>query len=225
MDMLKISLLLSLLLFSSCSNHTSRTVLEHMQAVTRIDSTVEYVGPGNVHLSEAQYPKDVVLMFPSISGAIFGTQSETPVYITKVDERLNFSVDLMAQIKEVKNASIPLTEEWTAHGLAIEPVQARIARIGTFPYSYETGLPLGSGGFINLKTRNTMILVYVDRSCAIKGEVNLDGEHYFHDLEFANEGFHWIEVIRRSRAEFILQTYHGKDDINFSIHIEELHMI
>lgn len=196
-----------------------------MSEISRIDSSVEYVGPGNIHLLEEQYPKDVVLLFPYISGAIFGATSAATIYITAVDENLNFSLDLVDKIKQVDKVSAPLIEEWTALGLVAEPKQARITRIGTFPYSYATQAMIGSGGFINTSSRNNMILVYVDRPCTIKGEIDLADKHYSHDLIFSGKGFHWIELVERSKEAFILQTYRGKNQVNFSVHIEDVLLI
>lgn len=217
-------LLLSLFLYG-CTVTPDRNECAQARAIARIDSSVEYVGPDNIRLLEAQYPKDVVLMFPYVSGAIFGSTSDTPIYITEVDEQLNFSLNLYEKIKEIDKVSMPLTEEWTAIGLQAEPKQTRITRIATFPYSYATQSMIGAGGFINPLSRNTMILLYVDRSCKIRGEIELDGRHYSHNLSFAGRGFHWVEIVQRSKREYILQTYFGENRVNFSIHIENALLI
>lgn len=225
MNALKYFLLLPPLFLYGCSNLSTSTDAGGSNAISRIDSSVEYVGPNNVRLTEEQYPEDVVLMFPYISGAIFGTPSAAPAYITRVDEDLNFSLHLSEKIIEIDNAATPLTDEWIQLGLTAEPAQTRVTRIGTFPYSYASAKMIGAGGFINPASRNTMILVYVDRPCEITGEVTLDNMHYSHDLIFSQKGFHWIEVIKRSRHAFVLRTYNGEENINFSVRIENLLLI
>jgi hypothetical protein len=225
MDKLKLLLPLSMVFLSGCTAYQVNIEADQTTGITRIDSSVEYVGPDNIHLSEEQYPKDVVLMFPYVTGSIFGTTSPAPIYIVQVDRQLNFSLDLTEKIDEIHKAAAPLTEQWRSIGLTIEPEKTRIIRIGTFPYSYATEDSIGVGGFIDPVSRNTMILVYVDRACEIKGEVDSGREHYSHHLLFSGKGFHWIEVIKHSKNYYILQNYHGDNTIKFSVHIENLQLI
>ena len=224
MEQLKLLLPLLLILLSGCTAYQANERSYPSSGITRIDSSIEFVGPDNIHLSEAQYPKDVVLMFPYVSGAIFGTTSDTPIYIVQVDKQLNFSLDLTGKESEIDKVAAPLTEEWIGVGLSAEPTDTRITRIGTFPYS-STIESIDVGGFIDPESRNTMILVYVDRACEIKGEVDIGREHYSHQLMFPGKGFHWIEIVKRSKSDFILQNYHGETDIKFSVHIENLQLI
>jgi len=225
MALSKLLLPLCIIYLSGCMTDRAATVSDQTEGITRIDSSVEFVGPDNIHLSEEQYPKAVILMFPYVTGSIFGTTSPAPVYIVPVDRQLNFSLNLTEKIAEIAKAAAPLTEEWRSIGLTVEPGNTRIIRIATFPYSYATKDLIGVGGFIEPVSRNTMILVYVDRACEIKGEVDSGREHYSHHLLFSGKGFHWIEVIKRSKNYYILQNYHGDNTIKFSVHIENLQLI
>jgi len=225
MALSKLLLPLCIICLSGCTTDQVITGSDPTVGITRIDSSVEYVGPDNIHLSEEQYPKDVILMLPYVTGSIFGTTSPAPVYIVPVDSQLNFSLDLTEKIDEIDKAAAPLTEEWRSIGLTVEPANTRIIRIGTFPYSFVTEDSIGVGGFIDPVSRNTMILVYVNRACEIKGEVDLGREHYSHHLIFSGKGFHWIEVIKRSTNYYVLQNYHGDSTIKFSVHIENLQLI
>jgi hypothetical protein len=224
MTLSKLLLPLLIILLSGCTAYLATEGSDPGSGIKRIASSVEFVGPNNIRLSEAQYPKDVVLMFPYVSGAIFGNTSDTPVYIVQVDRQLNFSLNLSEKMAEIDKTATSLTEEWLSVGLTVEPGDTRISRIGTFPYS-STNESIGVGGFIDPVSRNTMILVYVDRACEIKGEVDIGREHYSHHLKFSGKGFHWIEIIKNTKNNFILQNYHGNNDIKFSVHIENLQLI
>lgn len=190
--------------------------------VKRLDTTVEYVGPDNVKLQSAHFSKDIVLAFPNISGAIFGAPATSPVYIVKVDEKLHFSLNLQENLPEIKSGAAPLSDEWKLLGLSVKPENTRLARLGTFPFDAVTRKPLGGGGFIDPVSRNTLILVYVDRPCEIKGSINFDNELYVHDLRFITGGFHWIKVTTLSPNKFRLERHPDDSDVHFSIHVENI---
>ncbi len=190
--------------------------------VKLLDASVEYVGPDNVKLQSTHFSRKIVLAFPHISGAIFGAPDSSPVYIVKVDEQLRFSLNLQDKLPEIKSAAAPLSNEWKLLGLSVKPENTRIARLGTFPFDAVTRKPLGGGGFIDPVSRNTLILVYVDRPCEIKGSIDFDNELYEHNLKFSTGGFHWIKIATLSPNKFRLERHPDDSDVHFSIHVENI---
>jgi hypothetical protein len=189
--------------------------------VTFIDSTVEYVGPNNIQLNKSKYPQDVVLVFPYVSGSIFGNPDSVPLFVQKVDKSMGFRLNLSEKLDQIENNITPLSAEWRGLGLNVAPSDTRIGRLGTLPYSETTREAIGGGGFIDPSTRETLILVYVDKACTVIGKVAIGKELYSHNLEFPGRGFHWVRIVERSHKSYSLEIHNG-NQANFSIHILNL---
>jgi hypothetical protein len=196
---------------------------EH-QSISVIDTMVEYVGPNNIRLDDAYYPRQVALAFPMVGGAIFGAPGDTTIFAAGLDQSLHLYIDLTEREDEINRSILPLSDELHHSGLNIEPQDTRIGRLGTFAYSLEDGQQIGAGGFIDPATRRSLILLYVDRACRLTGELSMDNRTYRHELEFAEKGFHWIEVEKTSRSSRLLKNHHGSK-ARFAIQIEELEVM
>ena len=211
--------LLSLLL-SACSMMSPA----RYGPIHEIDTVVEYVGPDNIPLDSSRYPGKVILAFPMVSGAIFGSPQDNAMFVSQLDDSLHFHIDLAEKPDMFEDAIAPLDETWKQAGLVIEPDDTRIGRLGTFPYGGDDGSQVGAGGFFDPVTRNTLILVYVDRACTISGEFSIGLTSYRHELVFNNRGFHWVRIAEPSHTIHVLQNHEGKD-ARFSIQILDLEMI
>jgi len=209
------------MLVSGCAMLAPKKPDNPYVGLTILNSSVEYVGPQNIFLEKDRYPQDVVLVFPYVSGSIFGNPDSPSLFIKQMGETMDFSLNLAAKAKEIEPHAQPLTKQWQSLGLSIQPQGALLARLGTFPLSAKTQKFIGGGGFIDSTSRNSLILVYVDRACEIKGQVNLAGERYGHNLKFSGKGFHWVEVLKKSKGVYSLEPYSGHR-AKFSIHINDL---
>ncbi len=211
-----------LLACTACSNNSVVKEDYGKTGVLRIDTHVEYVDIDNKHLEKEQFPKDVVLAFPYIAGGIFGSPDSEPLFVVRVNEELGFSLDLTEKQTIIENASRPLVNLWLERGLAITPADTRLSRLGTFPFDVITNKPIGGGGFISPSLRNTLILIYVDRACEIKGEISVSGQLYNHQLELPGKGYFWVEINKTSERTSILSQYPDDGDVHFSIKIFDL---
>ena len=196
---------------------------EH-KSVSVIDTMVEYVGPNNIQLDDSYYPRKVALAFPMVVGGIFGVAGDKAIFASELDQSLRINIDLTEREDEVNRTILPLSDEWRESGLHIEPQDTRIGRLGTFAYSLEDGRQIGAGGFIDPATRRNLILLYVDRACRLTGELSMENRTYRHELEFAEQGFHWIVVEETSRSSRLLKNYDG-NKARFAIQIEELEVM
>lgn len=225
MRYIKLAVLVVSVIVSACEYQSIKDDRETAGPVRKIDSSVEYVGPDNSRLNESYYPDDVVLMFPTIPGGIFGSPSSDMAFMVKVEKDLGFTLRLDEKAENIESRSSTLTQEWQKAGIVVEPAETRISRLGTFPYSYASRKMIGGGGFINTQSRNLYILVYVDRKSSIRGEIQLDEERCLHELDFPGKGFYWIEVIETEKNR--MKLINGSDDgnIRFSVHIQDLELI
>lgn len=197
---------------------------EFESGVTSINTKIEYVGPNNIALHEEQYPDDVVLSFPYVSGALFGHISDLPVYIVKADKERSFSLNLLERIETIDHGAAPLNKNLREQGIKILPEDTRLARLGTLPYRYSNRESIGGGGFIDTDSRNILILAYVNQSCEIKGSYAQNGKKYIYQLVFPGKGFHWIEVLV-DKNNTVLTNYNQSKNIRFSIHIKNIELI
>jgi hypothetical protein len=221
MTVTRVLLIPAVALMAGCaSSHSIQSNISG-PGISRVDASVEYVGPGNIKLPREQYPRDVLLVFPVVSGGIFGDPDDDVMFAEKIDESMRFSLELDEKIGEMESRSMPLTDEWKYRGLRITPENTLLARVGTFPYSIKTRQLIGAGGFIDPVSRNTLVLIYVDRACVISGNVILDNARFSHDIILPGKGFHWIQVKRDSHNSYSLERY-PDNNANFSIHIQNL---
>lgn len=219
--MIKLLLIPVVALLVACASSQSMQNNETTTGVSRIEASVEYVGPGNIKLHREQYPQDVLLVFPYVAGGIFGDAGSAVMFAEKIDESMRFALELDDKIAEIESKSTPLTDEWKNRGLKVTPENTLLARVGTFPYSIKTRQLIGAGGFIDPLSRNTLVLIYVDRACVISGKVTLDNERFSHDIILPGKGFHWVQVKRDSHNSYSLERYLD-NNANFSIYILNL---
>jgi hypothetical protein len=211
-----------LLACAGCANNSVVNKDYGNPGVLRIETHVEYVDTDNRHLEKEQFPKDVVLAFPYIAGGIFGRADSEPLFVERVTEELGFSLELADKQSIIENASRPLMGKWLELGLNITPAETRLSRIGTFSFNGITDKHIGGGGFINSLSRNSVILIYVDRACEIKGEIKVGKKLYIHQIELPAKGYFWIEIEKTSEATSILSAHPNNGDVHFSIKIFDL---
>ncbi len=215
--MRRVCVLLGIYFMTACSS----APIVQQRSLSLLESSVEYVGPKNIGLDPSQYPADVILLFPYISGGIFGSPQSDPLFAIKLNtQHQTFTLDLISKLEELNQNAKPLNDNWRTLGMNIVPAETHIARIGTFPFS-STGDSIGGGGFIDPSDRQSAILVYVDRPCQITGDMQLDAEEYTHNIALPSAGFHWLKIIETSPDNYYLQ-YVEPRNMLFSIHIYNL---
>ncbi len=212
----------SFFLLTACANRTITDNPELTAGLSSINSSVEFLSPDRSTLPPGHFTNKVILLFPYISGGIFGNPDSAPLFYNYLTGDLTFSLDLASARRQLHEASSTLSPEWIRHGLNIQPVETRISRIGTFAYNAETAEPIGAGGFIDENTRDNLILIYVDRACQITGDFTLGNEFFVHTITLPTAGFHWLRVHNTGPEQFELKRHPHTNDIKFSIHLLQL---
>lgn len=207
------------LLVSGCAVDNGMPTQPVYDGVTQLQMGIEYVGPDNQRLPAEQFTDAIMLRFPLVPAGIFGVPKSRSIFFVRADDDLHFNLDLQENLSNVESAARQLSRQWRNRGLTIKPANTRLARLGTFPYHADTHRSLGGGGFINPNNRDTLILLYVDRPCEIRGQFTIGEEQFAHDLTFETAGFHWIRVSSPGPDRFTLVPYPDNGPALFSIHV------
>jgi hypothetical protein len=132
----------------------------------------------------------------SIPGTIFGNP-QTPFISVAIDVDQSFSVDL-GRLRGLSEQATKINELGLAIGGKIVPADTRFIRIATdFEY---IGSPTTAHriGFLDLATKDSLLLVFFDRPCHLTGIANLpprpEGEitRYVFDVTIDQAGFNWL---------------------------------
>jgi hypothetical protein len=153
------------------------------------------------------------LIFPSISGQIFGNPSQNIIYSTKPKSKETFTLKL-------PNEPVNLATEMNVKGLAIQPSNTKILRLGTFNYLSRYKEQVGGGAFINKVNSNYVVLVYFSKPSKVTGNLNIGDESYQHNIVINKSGWHWIEVKNIDNNQYKLVKYQGDiDNIEFAVYL------
>ncbi|MDX1507323.1 MAG: hypothetical protein R3358_03510 [Woeseiaceae bacterium] len=137
--------------------------------------------------------EDMVPILNVIPGAIFGRPRADIVLPISKGENSALTAPLSDWTELVNVIAIPLTEEYAQLGLQVEPDSTKIARLGTFVYDGKHGVRIG--GYLNeLGEKSSLILIYVDAACTIKGDIEVEGTTYHHEIDIPAAGFHYLEA-------------------------------
>ena len=191
-------------------------------SVDIVRGSVEFVGPGNEIISLGRFSLDVVLFFPDMPGELFGTPMKRKIFVVEVLKNMTFTLDLREGRNKVDNHAVSLKSNRSSKGLKVDPPETRLSRIATFPHDARTRKALGGGGFIDPNSRESLILVYVDRPSHISGEVEFPGLAALFDIRFDAPGFHWIRFKSIGQGRYKLMSYPDDGPVNFSIHLREV---
>mgnify|MGYP006909085488 FL=1 len=195
------------------------------RGMTSLDVSVEYLSEDRGVLSRKYFPQGVVLAFPYIPGEIFGTPRSRPLFQKNINHNDHFTLNLADALPRMEEEARPLLQTWQETGLAIEPANTRLVRIGTFPFDAKTREPIGGGGFIEENSKDNLILMYFDRACHIQGGFEINEEIFSHDIKVPGRGFHFIRVRPTARNQFHLEYFPGQPSVTFSIHVFNLQRV
>lgn len=213
---------LAVALLAACATRPQGEEPSVAASLTVVNARVQYLGPDRSVLPGSHFPKDVVIILPYLSGAIFGNPRSKPIFQKRLTGELEFSLVLSDALAEMQAGAATLTREWASRGLSVTPEDTRLARIGTFAFNARTREELGYGGFIDTTTLDNLILVYVDRACEISGSFKLGEESYRHAIRLPAAGFHWLRVKRLDDDVHELIYTPPGGPVNFSIHLLDL---
>ncbi|MDJ0711875.1 MAG: hypothetical protein QNJ14_15915 [Woeseiaceae bacterium] len=145
----------------------------------------------NDEIEGAWHSDRIVPYFNFIPGSIFGTPDEVPFMPVTVDANLEFTARLSEWTMAADAAAEPLTDWNRENGLRIEPEETRVLRVGTFAHDTLHDESLG-GSLVEIGREGYVVFIYVDRPCAITGDLITGGTTFSHEIYLGADGFHFI---------------------------------
>jgi len=150
---------------------------------------------------------DLRLWMPWVVGDIYGDPNEGELVPATLKPDLSFSLDLNKSREKVGKALIPtsFSQKW----MSIEPKEARVARISPFVLPADGIQPEGTCEWLDVDTRDKLMLVYMDRPARIRGEIVYEGRSLRFDIESKEAGYLWIRQPEGS-GEFRVAPWPGR---------------
>jgi len=154
------------------------------------------------------------LIFPLVSGSIFGAPSEEILQISPA----NAGTFTFVVPQKVDGLAGEIDEQ----GLSVVPADTRILRMGTF-HAYPYYQTLGDGGFINGKNGNALVFTYFSKAVAITGKLFQYGEVFEHELNIQGPGWYWLEISKQGGNSYLIRPYDGtSQEIYFAVLLDEM---
>jgi hypothetical protein len=151
-----------------------------------IHSSIEFAGP----LPAGGYR----LIFPYIVGDLYGSPN-TGAFVAPVSQTPGaFTLDLNRTQKALESELGPT--EFELRFMRITPREARLARLTPVALQRDGIDAVGTMDWLDARSRNSLMLVYVDRPARIEGSVTRDGKTFRYDIRIVRPGYVWIGAIR-----------------------------
>jgi len=130
------------------------------------------------------------LWMPFVVGDIYGSPNAGELVPVTLKPDMSFSVNLNDAIAGLEKSLVPT--EFSQHWMAIEPSNARIARLSPFVMPEDGIAPVGMTEWLDEATGTKLMLIYVDRPSHVRGEIVYEGRNLRFDIEAKQAGFLWI---------------------------------
>jgi hypothetical protein len=127
---------------------------------------------------------------PMLVGDMYGSPNEgEPVHMELKADR-TFRLDLNGADRTIEKGLVPtqFSQKW----MAIEPAEARIARLIPFVVEADGIAPAGTAEWLDLESGAKLILLYVDRPARIRGDIVFEERRLQFEIDAARAGFLWI---------------------------------
>lgn len=143
------------------------------------------------------------LIFPYIVGDFYGSPN-TGAFVAPVSQTAgSFTLDLN-RTQEALASDLEPTD-FELRFMKIAPRDARLARLTPVALQRDGIDAAGTMDWLDAQSRQSLMLVYVDRPARIDGSITRDGETIRYDIRVARPGYVWIGAIR-ARAHDALYT-------------------
>ena len=130
------------------------------------------------------------LWMPFVVGDIYGSPNAGELVPVDLKPDMSFSVNLNEAVAGLEKSLIPTV--FSQHWMAIEPTNARIARLSPFVMPEDGIVPVGMTEWLDEETGGKLMLIYVDRPSHVRGEIVYEGRNLRFDIEAKQAGFLWI---------------------------------
>lgn len=130
------------------------------------------------------------LWVPYVVGDLYGAPNAGELAPVTLKPDLSFTLDLNKSHEKLALALVPT--EFSQKWMSIEPAAARVARLSPFVLPVDGIVPVGLCEWLDVDTRDKLMLVYVDRPARIRGEIVYEGRNLRFDIEARQAGYVWI---------------------------------
>jgi hypothetical protein len=154
-----------------------------------VQSHVAFYEADGKTLREA--PKEPLrLWVPYLVGDIYGSPNEGEIVAVTLKPDMSFSMDLNGADKILAKGLVPtqFSQKW----MAIEPAEARVARVLPFVMPADNIGPVGVSEWLDHESGAKLMLIYVDRPARIRGDIVYESRRLQFDIEAREAGYLWI---------------------------------
>jgi hypothetical protein len=130
------------------------------------------------------------LWVPYVVGDLYGAPNAGELAPVSLKPDLSFTLDLNKSHEKLALALVPT--EFSQKWMTIEPAAARVARLSPFVLPVDGIVPVGLCEWLDVDTRDKLMLVYFDRPARIRGEIVYEGRNLRFDIEAKQAGYVWI---------------------------------
>ncbi len=156
-----------------------------------IHSSIEVVGPPPAG--------GYRLVFPYIVGDFYGSPN-TGDFVAPVSRAPSgFTLDLNRTQEQLENELGPT--DFSLRFLRIAPRDARLARLTPVALQRNGIEPAGTVEWLDTRSRQPLMLVYIDRPARIAGAVTRGGETIRYDIRAPQPGYFWIGAVQAGQHD------------------------
>ena len=156
-----------------------------------INSSVEVVG--------APPAGGYRLIFPYIIGDFYGPPGTGNFVAPVSSDAAGFTLDLNKTQDALEKELEPV--DFSLRFLEIVPHDARIARLAPAALQRNDIEPVGTVEWLDARSRQPLMLVYVDRPARIAGSLTRGGETVRYDIRAARPDYVWIGGVKTGEHE------------------------
>jgi hypothetical protein len=155
-----------------------------------VQSHVAFYEADGKTLREA--PKEPLrLWVPYLVGDLYGSPNEGEIVPVTLQPDMSFSMDLNGADQILAKGLVPtqFSQKW----MAIEPAEARVARVLPFVMPADNIGPVGVSEWLDHGSGTKLMLIYVDRPARIRGDIVYESRRLQFDIEAKEAGYLWIQ--------------------------------
>ncbi|MGI9286907.1 MAG: hypothetical protein ACR2P1_16090 [Pseudomonadales bacterium] len=196
--MRKVVILCCILVLSSCANQSSRWFGANAWQADNFNTALRFFDVDFKKQLQRYAADELIIWFPLITGNFYGLPNEDAILKPELDSKLRFKFALRTITSRIDQLARAFPAD--SGELKIEPVDTRVARLGTFVINPNTGETIGPTAWVDANNTYIMMLVYFDRACEINGRLEQANKTYIHDIKIPGPGFYWLRRSSNSKT-------------------------
>jgi len=205
----------------SCLHSSKDNDSVAVDPIESLDFIISYYDRVSNELDDTVVPENIKLIFPFISGGLFGVASEENLFELNYNENGIYNLGLTPDIFGNELGPEMLVQDEYNEDLLITPTETLLGRLATFAVTTDE-IPLVSAnyGFYDIKYDHFFLIAYFDRESNMSANISSDGFEILLDVEIPKSGFYAIRNSKPGNVdamEFSLQAYNPSNNLVFVI--------